>query len=159
MKFLEEDPADSNEAERRWIALLRSRGARLTNHTDGGDGGSGKVSPEARAKISAALRGVPLTKEHREKLSRAHRGKKLSDAHKLQVSLSGKARKLKLSAERRAKIGDDHRGKVVSQETGRRISTAHKIRFEEEPLARWKTAHTRYHGASPNEECLLCRSS
>ena len=55
---LERDPADINEAERRWIREMREQGARLINMTDGGEGGLGhKHTPETRAKMRAAKLG------------------------------------------------------------------------------------------------------
>lgn len=63
-----------------WIAEGEERGWRLTNMTDGGDGGHHKY-PETGAKISAALKGKPKSPrstEHSQKLAKALRGRKLS---------------------------------------------------------------------------------
>lgn len=81
-------PADqANDAERWWIAMGRSIGLRLTNATDGGDGFSlASQSPEARARISQALRGRKLSAEHRRNLSRARRGLKVSDEGRKKIS-------------------------------------------------------------------------
>lgn len=48
-------------------------------------------SPETRAKISAALTGVPLSKERRERLSASRKGRKLTEDCKKRISESHKA--------------------------------------------------------------------
>lgn len=94
----------------------------LRNRTDGGDGNAmkgenhprygkpsfmkgKKLSPESRAKISAALKGKKLSPEHRAKVSAALRGKKHSPEHI--ATQKGK----KHSPETRAKISDALKGK------------------------------------------------
>jgi hypothetical protein len=69
IRVLEDDPADLDEAERRWIAELPN----LTNLTAGGDGGdtSASFTEEGRRVMSATHLGVPKTEEHRQKLSAA----------------------------------------------------------------------------------------
>lgn len=66
------DDVDANEAERNWIAAYRWLGARLTNGTDGGDGGA-ITDPAARARISAAHFGVKRSSETRAKQSASAR--------------------------------------------------------------------------------------
>ena len=44
-----------------------------------------KHSPETKAKMSAAHKGIPLTEEHKRKISRAHKGKKLSEETKRKI--------------------------------------------------------------------------
>lgn len=96
--ILEEVDSDSwAEAEAKWIAHYRSLGARLNNHTDGGEGAPGckrseetitalrqrmmgndyhkYVTPEGRERINAANRGRVDTPETREKRAASHRGK------------------------------------------------------------------------------------
>lgn len=96
----------SVEAEQRWIAHYRTAGARLTNHSDGGDGPNGHkwtdeqrakiigrpVTPDARKKISAARTGQPMNARHRERLIAVHTGKPLSDEHKAKISAYHKTR-------------------------------------------------------------------
>jgi hypothetical protein len=68
--------------ERDRIKFWRGRGIDLANRTDGGEGFSGfvrplgiKLSEEARAKLSAARKGMVFTPEHRAKLSAKKIGK------------------------------------------------------------------------------------
>jgi len=59
-----------------FIAHYRDMGS-LTNMTDGGEGAVGAIpSSVTRAKMSAALKGRPLSAEHRAALSAATKGKK-----------------------------------------------------------------------------------
>ena len=69
-----------DERERWWISEGIKRGWRLTNMTEGGDGGHPKY-PETSQKLSQANKGKPKpprSEEHRRKLSEAIRGRKLS---------------------------------------------------------------------------------
>lgn len=63
----DDDPRTLDELECGWIAFFRSMGCRLTNMTDGGDGG--RPTPEVRAKISATKTGRKLSAVHRAKIS------------------------------------------------------------------------------------------
>lgn len=69
--------ADWRVAERRWIRQLRAEGVRLTNGTEGGEGGyiPAAWSPEARAKRLAKRR-LPTSDETKAKISAANRGRK-----------------------------------------------------------------------------------
>lgn len=71
--------SELNEAERRYIALYRLAGAKLTNMTDGGDGG-GSHTAESKEKIRQALTGKPKTAQHRLKVIEAITGRKATDA-------------------------------------------------------------------------------
>lgn len=65
------------EEERRYISCARAIGIDLVNATDGGEGGSGPRSPECRAAISAATKGVPRgphSPEHCAAISASHMG-------------------------------------------------------------------------------------
>ncbi len=99
------------DAERYWIAVMRMRGCRLTNATDGGEGTKGHrnppVTPEMRARMSAAQRarapataatnrkiadsllGRPKSAIARHRMSIAHLNKPLSPAHRAAI-LAGK---------------------------------------------------------------------
>jgi hypothetical protein len=68
---------DWEEAERRWICLLREQGCDLVNTTPGGEGGATmtgrtrKHSAETRAKISASRRGISPVWSDETKRNRA----------------------------------------------------------------------------------------
>lgn len=82
-------------AERKWIARYKALGARLINHTAGGDGHiGGELGAETRSKISVAAKlryedpeerekarqtmlGRVVTREHRSNLSRALKGREV----------------------------------------------------------------------------------
>lgn len=64
------DAGDANRAERQWIAQYRAEGARLTNGTDGGDGGA-VTDPDAKARIRAAHVGRVASAETKKKMSAA----------------------------------------------------------------------------------------
>lgn len=74
---------DLLEAEKYWIYFFRTQGCRLTNSTDGGEGGFGiKVSEETRLKQRLAHlgqiawnKGIPRTKAERHLMSKSHGGK------------------------------------------------------------------------------------
>lgn len=88
------------EAERRWIARLAF--LRLLNATPGGEGWH--VSPEARARAAETLRKREFTPEHRARISAAKRGVPRTDADKVRARLSkvqanNIGRRLTLSAE------------------------------------------------------------
>jgi hypothetical protein len=86
---LETDPADLNEAERRWIARGRELGWRLTNLTDGGEGFAGRHSAETRARMSVTHRGVkraPFTNQHRANLSLAASARRASPETRRKMS-------------------------------------------------------------------------
>lgn len=87
------EDADCQTPERRWIATLRATGCDLTNTTDGGNGTAGyEWTPEARAKVGAAVRGTKHTPERKAKFAAAHRAlnRRLSDEHKAIVSKTHK---------------------------------------------------------------------
>jgi hypothetical protein len=96
---LEEDPEDIDEAERWWIAELKSKGVPLLNVTSGGDGQpKGYVpSAETRAKVSASMIGRVVSDETRKKLSAALMGHETT-------------------GETRKKIGDANRGRTRTRE-------------------------------------------
>lgn len=95
-----------SDAETFWISFFRDRGCPLVNGNAGGHGGPGyRHTPESRAKMSAARRGVstgprgPMSEAQKSKLrasahrqmedpamraaiSKVHSGKTLSAAHK-----------------------------------------------------------------------------
>lgn len=72
------------ERERYWIDYLRAQGCRLTNTAEGGAGGAGPHTADARAKISQARRGMRFTQEHRNQL-RKHKDELYSSEHGRQL--------------------------------------------------------------------------
>jgi hypothetical protein len=166
----------AQDLERELITKLRKETSRLLNCNDGGDGAFNPTvetrqkisnarkgrpphpnasSPQAREKISKALKGRVFTPEWREKLSLAKRGKTLSENHKKNLSIAHTGRKhtdearKKMSQARRSrrqfspeekaaiskKISDSrkgkpswNKGKSFSPEVRRRMSDAAKRR-------------------------------
>ena len=120
---LTEDEAFFIEVER--ISFWRGLGIDLANHTNGGDGVSGlKMSDEARAKMSAAKKGMVgnvtmLGKRHSEetkaKMSAAHKGVKKSPEHAAKVGLRHKGKTFAVSQEAKDKISISHLGKKHSE--------------------------------------------
>lgn len=81
------------DAERAWILGFRQTGANLTNLTDGGEGCPGMIcTPEARAKISTANRGLKRSNETRSKMSKSFRGRKFSKEARVRMGAAGKRR-------------------------------------------------------------------
>jgi hypothetical protein len=136
------------ERERFWIKLLRSKnGSQVVNATEGGEGTPGNtLSPEHRAKISAAQKGKkrrPLTEEHRRKISLGNMGKPSPKSpeqrEKIRQSLLGRKNQPH-SAETKEKIAAAHRGKpqkpmTPEQKAGWVISRQH-LRGEGHPMAK-----------------------
>lgn len=79
-------PEELAAAECHYIAEFRASGARLTNATDGGDGGSGPHSEASKQKISRALTGKAKSESHRIRSGLAIRGRKASEATKALLS-------------------------------------------------------------------------
>lgn len=129
---LTEDEAFALEVER--IAFWREAGADLANCTNGGDGVSGlKMSDEAKAKMSAAKKGLPgrmtmlgrkHSKETKDKMSVAHSGVKKSPEHAAKVGLRHKGKTVSL--ETKAKISKIKTGISPSEETRSKLSLSNK---------------------------------
>lgn len=146
-----EDSAGLSELEQYRIAYGRSAGWPLTNLTAGGGGNIGlRRTAESRAKMSSLMSGKkrgPLSPEHRAKLSAANRnrvlslearekmlaplrpnwGKRPSDATRAKMSASAKRRDRNYSAETREKLAT-RRGKKISPETKTKMSEA-RLRY------------------------------
>ena len=155
------------EAEARWISHYSTAGCRLTNATTGGEGAPGhKVSPEARAKMSAARKGRPLSAEHKAKIAAGNRGKKMSPEAiaktaafwrgrkhspetKARISLARKGKKgWKPTPEQAAKRGVAIRERMASEEwvdprLGRSLSAEHKAKISVANRGRKWTAEAR----------------
>lgn len=124
---LEEVTENWQEAEQFWIAYMKSLGADLTNHTDGGEGNinwhpsdesrakmseshKGKVIPdEVIAKMSAAKIGKFKSDETRANMSVAQTGRVASEEQLINMSIAGKANW----------ANPEFRSKVIASLTGR----------------------------------------
>jgi len=126
--------------EQCYIRSLREIGHRLTNVTDGGDGGGvkgakrtaefckevsermkGRALPaDVRAKIAATLTGNNLSKETRNKIAASHTGMKRSDKARANMRVAQKGRTI--SESHRAKISSTLTGRTASEETRKKQS-------------------------------------
>jgi len=96
------------ELERGLIKCIKSMGVRLTNFTDGGDGGSNPV-PETRKRLSEAAkkrgvseacqlakvmakRGKPITEEQKELIRKKLTGRVFTEEHRRNISIAAKKR-------------------------------------------------------------------
>ena len=135
---LTEDEAFALEVER--IAFWREAGVDLANYTNGGDGVSGlKMSDEAKAKMSAAKKGLPgkitmLGRKHSEetkaKMSAAHSGVKKSPEHAAKVGLRHKGKTFSHTDEARAKMSISQTGRKHSAESLEKMKRSWVIRKE-----------------------------
>lgn len=128
------------EAERRWIALLRQT-CDLVNLTDGGDGAPGySPTPELREKWSKMRKGVPYppgripamkgkrhTPEAIEKIRAASMGRMMPDSMRTALSALKAGRPLPasaLEASLRVRLGkplsESHRSKIAATTTNRK---------------------------------------
>ena len=103
---LSEDTAYQYEKE--FIGLYRSLGYELVNHTDGGEGPSGRPNPR---------KGIPLTESHKKALSDAHKGHTHSPEvrDKISRNSTGKPRPPRTL---------EHRRKLAATQQGRRYTRA-----------------------------------
>ncbi len=82
-------------AERKWIAEGRSRGWKLTNMTDGGEGLVGyRHTAASRSKISETHKGKKRPLSWRKNLSASQRGKVIPEASRLKMSAAKKGKTL-----------------------------------------------------------------
>jgi len=118
----------------------------LTNLTDGGEGVSGYVFPEARKKeYSKKFRGLgnpaygkhwKLNDETKEKMSIAHKGKKFTNEHKRNLSKASMGKNGTMvgrshSEETKRKISEILMGQKRSDETKIKMSKAAKERYRD----------------------------
>ena len=161
MEVLEEVPAnDWEDAEKFWIASLSFMGCKLTNGTEGGEGGGTKrgykQNPEHSRKIAAALHGKKKSPEHvASMLAKAamRRGVKRTNESRLKQIETVKARGLsqkslaalakgwgrKQTPEEIAKRAASCTGKKRSPESIARMKAAQKIRASN-PV--WRAQHS-----------------
>jgi len=77
--------------EMAWIKFLRQRGVKLTNLTDGGEGGKG-FTPEINRRAALKRRGWFPSLETRRRISEAHMGMVFTEEHKKNLSAAWKPR-------------------------------------------------------------------
>jgi hypothetical protein len=132
-------------AEIKWIHILRSRGYRLANHTEGGEGAFGrKASDETRSQISSSLK-----KSWETRLLTAEDRKIIGE--------KSKGRAKVWSTEARAKAALASTGRIATPETRAKISSALTGRHNPNVA---KGNHTRYHTnrGITKESCRFCTS-
>ncbi len=141
MEIFDEVTGDGCAEEIAAIGIARSLGCRLVNGTAGGEGMLGivrsaetrakigaaslgaKHTDEARAKMSAARKGVPKSAEWRASIGAAHVGMKRSEEARARMSAAQKGKKMPpRSAEASEKSAASSRGKKRSPEACARIA-------------------------------------
>jgi hypothetical protein len=159
-----ESESEAFAHERALIAKYRAAGVVLVNMTDGGEGVCGKVvTPEQRAKLSAALKGRkptpeelaavlaaiaargPMTEEHRARISAAkvgrtawNRGATMSMEERLRRGWPAE-KKAGGESKPRPPLSAEHRAKVSAALKGRP-----KAPFTDEHRARMSESKQRY---------------
>jgi hypothetical protein len=132
------------QAEMKWIAFYREKGAKLTNATDGGEGVLGySPTPETRRLISEAGKGRkrsaesvnrsvegariantgrPLSTEHKKSIGDFFRGKKRLPEH--MAKTAEKLRGRPFSPEHKANLSIARKKRVTTPETKAKMSAA-----------------------------------
>jgi hypothetical protein len=117
--ILEETDTDLwQECERWHIAAARAQGHRLTNQTNGGEGGGilGRVlSATTRERIAAALRGRKRSPAANEKITAYQRQKRVSDVTRQRISEARKG--IQFSEETIEKLRHASTGNIQSDES------------------------------------------
>ena len=137
---------ESNNVEIYWISQFKSWGFKLTNLTDGGDGGSPmkgrKMTKEQKDKMSLIAKnrnenaknkiiggwnkGVKMSDEFRKKISQISKGRIMSDETKQKISKTSKGKKKKpMSDETKLKISENKKG-LISPNKGNKYSEERK---------------------------------
>jgi group I intron endonuclease len=143
------------EAERFWVQYMRFLGCRLTNSTDGGDGGLGLAhTEEAKQKLSASASrrtgaanpnyGKKHSEHTKDLIRKKAAGRKCSPERRAQLSailaeintrpeVIAKRKAYVPSEETRRKLSESSKGRIKSAETRAKLSLAHKgkVRTEE----------------------------
>lgn len=121
------------EHERQLIAEYRALGIGLANMTEGGEGQSGRsLSPEHRAKLSAALKGrrpsdatiQASIRAAKERGGPAFTPEQLAKAHAATRGVPSWNAGKQLSAEHRARIGAAHKGRPFQGTPGKLTAEA-----------------------------------
>ena len=145
------------EAECRWIAIFKSRGARLVNGTAGGQGGFDRGTPEERsasAKKAAANRtpenrsegvrkaNAVRTAEQRKAISKIANSKQTRELRVLSgkkaapiISAKAKQRWSKISAQQRTEMVNKRDSEMTPEQRSERSRRASAVRTAEERQA------------------------
>lgn len=118
-----DDPDALCIRERFWIAHYRAAGARLTNTTAGGDGRGAQHTPEARAKIRAALLGKPKSAGHRRRSAVAQLGRTTSEATREKLRAARRRPRRPLSDDWRVNVARAKGGGPFCDQYGNRYET------------------------------------
>jgi len=126
LEVIKEVPFDQWEHwEREYIRWYRALGWKVVNIANGGDGGAIEMTPEIRAKISAANKGKPKSeaykqgrREHYAKFGHPNQGKATSPETKerLRAALKGRPKSPATRAKMSASGGKHLKGKRQSPE-------------------------------------------
>ena len=105
----------------------------LLNKSDGGEGPSGhKHSDSVKAKVSAAKKGIPLSKEHAAKIGTANKGRKgtnigIPRSPEVRAKISNSSKGRKYSAERCEQMSISRKGKCfLTEESKRKMSDSQR---------------------------------
>lgn len=127
------------ECEQYWIAVLRTLGARLTNHTDGGEGTLG-WSPGAEWRRAAGERAKRIhTGKTRDAAARARMSAAQRRAVQERSALGIRVVRPPRSVETLHRMSEAQKGKTLSAETRRKIGEA-TSKASPELRARWAEA-------------------
>lgn len=126
-------------AERKWIALYKSQGEPLINHTSGGDGYiGGKLDQETKTKISIATKRRYKNPAEREKTRQSQLGRIITESHRKNISRACKGRVpynkgISMPIEQRRLLSKIGQGRIPwnkGKKTGP-LSIAHKRKISE----------------------------
>lgn len=119
-----------NEAEQKWIQRWKTKGAKLTNGTIGGEGITGwKHTPEAREKIRLALIGRPMSEKARQTISKAMRTRVVNSDTRARMSAATKGISRPRSPEHQDKLNNAQKGRTFNPEHIAKLSAASRKRY------------------------------
>lgn len=116
---------DWQEAEKFHIKKAKSRGHRLTNTTEGGEGYDGSV--EVSEKISNSLKGIVFSEERNRKISESLKGHPVSEETRRKIGEANKShkgtlegnKKISEKAKERGKFSEEHKAKMSAAMKGK----------------------------------------
>lgn len=152
------DAKDLPMTEVKWITILRSKGHRLLNLTDGGEGAHGLVpSVETRRKMSEAKIGTKASLATRRKMSISQTGKKHTVESRLKMSEATTGAKNSQYGKVRTRL---QREAVSAKLSGRKHSEDERAKNSAARIGKpSKGSHTRWHvnRGMINEMCIFCQ--